>query len=262
MAADFAELESLKQKGNKQYGAKNYTEALKLYDDALESIALTLPQIPSSLSAVVDNHSEFYREIAMNLEDPFVSSIDKQHRVAISKILLNRAACNLNLKQFDDCIHSANLSLLYDASNENALFRRGYALEKLSKTGHALQCYQRLLSMNPSNKKAQTACKRMQSLLTTKCSAKTKYTEFQRVTPFVPRMTLQQAFELQIGDKIDHRDAVGRFVFATVSEKHGTNLKIHYDGWSRKWDTWSDFRYFVDIKSYTMRFMLWILIIL
>ena len=177
MAADFAELESLKQKGNKQYVAKNYTEALKLYDAALESIALSLPQTPSSLSAVVDGHSEFYREIAVNLEDPSASSIDKAHRVTISKILSNRAACNLNLKQFNDCIHSANLSLLYDANNENALFRRGFALEKLSKTRHALQCYQRLLAMNAPNKKAQTACKRMQSLVTTKSSAKTKYTE-------------------------------------------------------------------------------------
>ncbi len=29
--------------------------------------------------------------------------------------------------------------------------------------------------------------------------------------------------------------------YATVGEKQATNLKIHYDGWSRKWDTWSDF---------------------
>ena len=74
----------------------------------------------------------------------------------------------------------------------------------------------------------------------------------QRITPFVPCMTLQQAFELKIGDKIDYRDEVGRFVFATVSEKQGTNLKIHYDGWSRKWNIWSDSRYFVDGKRYTM----------
>ena len=73
-----------------------------------------------------------------------------------------------------------------------------------------------------------------------------------KMPPFSSHMTLQDAFKLKIHDKIDHRDQVGRFVFATVSEKQGTNLKIHYDGWSRKWDTWSDFRYFVDIKSYTM----------
>ena len=33
-----------------------------------------------------------------------------------------------------------------------------------------------------------------------------------------------------------------RFVYAEVVEKHGSNLKIHYVGWSRKWDCYSDFR--------------------
>ena len=61
------------------------------------------------------------------------------------------------------------------------------------------------------------------------------------ISHFPSHMTVQEAFQLKIHDKIDHRDQVGRFVFATVSEKQGTNLKIHYDGWSRKWDTWSDF---------------------
>ena len=61
------------------------------------------------------------------------------------------------------------------------------------------------------------------------------------IPPFRPHMTMQEASNLRVHDKIDHRDSVGRFVFATVSEKQGTNLKIHYDGWSRKWDTWSDY---------------------
>ena len=61
------------------------------------------------------------------------------------------------------------------------------------------------------------------------------------IPPFKPHMTLSQAHKLKIGDKIDHRDSIGRFVFATVSQKQGTNLKIHYDGWSRKWDIWSNF---------------------
>ena len=59
---------------------------------------------------------------------------------------------------------------------------------------------------------------------------------------FESHMPLQDAFKLKIHDKLDHRDQVGRFVYATVSEKQGSNLKIHYDGWSRKWDTWSDFQ--------------------
>ena len=56
-------------------------------------------------------------------------------------------------------------------------------------------------------------------------------------------MALWEAFVLMEHGKLDHRDSVGRFVYATVSEKRSeTNYKIHYDGWSRKWDTWSDFK--------------------
>eukprot|EP01084_Bolivina_argentea_P289361 496862_1 len=52
---------------------------------------------------------------------------------------------------------------------------------------------------------------------------------------------MSDALKLKINDKIDHRDEVGRVTYATVVDKKGTNIKIHYDGWSRKWDIWSDF---------------------
>ena len=44
-----------------------------------------------------------------------------------------------------------------------------------------------------------------------------------------------QAKKLKVRDKIDHRDQDGKFVYATIMDKQGTNLKIHYDGWSTKW---------------------------
>ena len=53
-------------------------------------------------------------------------------------------------------------------------------------------------------------------------------------------MTLKEVVSLNIGDKLDHRDQVGRFVLATIIQKDGNRLKIHYDGWSKKWDVWSD----------------------
>eukprot|EP01083_Nonionella_stella_P105089 302100_1 len=52
---------------------------------------------------------------------------------------------------------------------------------------------------------------------------------------------MEDAAKLSVHDKIDHRDQVGLFVVATVTEKQGSKLRIHYDGWSCKWDTWSDF---------------------
>eukprot|EP01083_Nonionella_stella_P296187 1006290_1 len=63
----------------------------------------------------------------------------------------------------------------------------------------------------------------------------------QSIPPFRSHMTLKEALSLKVHDKIDHRDCVGRFVFATVKEKQETKVKIHYAGWSKKWDTWSDF---------------------
>lgn len=54
-------------------------------------------------------------------------------------------------------------------------------------------------------------------------------------------MTWAQAASLRVYDKIDHRDFVGKFGIATITEKQGSNLRIHYDGYSRKWDVWSDY---------------------
>eukprot|EP01084_Bolivina_argentea_P265487 450027_1 len=52
---------------------------------------------------------------------------------------------------------------------------------------------------------------------------------------------MSDASKLKINDKIDHRDEVGRVVYSAVIDKKGTNIKIHYDKWSHKWDTWCDF---------------------
>ena len=43
-----------------------------------------------------------------------------------------------------------------------------------------------------------------------------------------------------------YSDEVGRFAYATIMKKIQTNLKIHYDGWSEKWDVWSDYRFEID----------------
>ena len=58
---------------------------------------------------------------------------------------------------------------------------------------------------------------------------------------FVGGLTAGQASNLEVNDIIDHRDNAGRFLSATIKDKQGSNLKIHYNGWSTKWDTWSDY---------------------
>ncbi len=63
--------------------------------------------------------------------------------------------------------------------------------------------------------------------------------------PFQPHMTRQEASKLNVNDSIDYRDNVGgyvgKFVLAKIMEKNGSKLKIHYDGWSSKWDICSDY---------------------
>merc|ERR1712173_138798 len=46
---------------------------------------------------------------------------------------------------------------------------------------------------------------------------------------FPSHMSLEEVMALGVEDKIDHRDSKGRFVIATVIEKQGGNIKIHYD---------------------------------
>ena len=53
-------------------------------------------------------------------------------------------------------------------------------------------------------------------------------------------MTMQQASRLRIGVTIDHRNMNGKFRVATIINREGTNLQMHYD--EKSWDEWTDFR--------------------
>ena len=54
-------------------------------------------------------------------------------------------------------------------------------------------------------------------------------------------LTFEECEQLQVGDQIDHRDDVGRFLLASIIEKDGSKVKIHHEGWNSKWDAWSDY---------------------
>ncbi len=48
----------------------------------------------------------------------------------------------------------------------------------------------------------------------------------------VSYMSLEEAKKLSVKDKIDHRDLVECYAKATIVDKKGSKLKIHYDVWS------------------------------
>lgn len=53
-------------------------------------------------------------------------------------------------------------------------------------------------------------------------------------------LSLDDVMNLQIGDSVDHRDFAGLFASATILQKEGSRIYLHYDDWSSKWDRWSD----------------------
>eukprot|EP01084_Bolivina_argentea_P250353 419406_1 len=66
--------------------------------------------------------------------------------------------------------------------------------------------------------------------------------EEQYIDTFTANLTMEEANSLQCGDIIDHRPRPGGICdLAMISEKDGTNLKIHYffTGNDTKYDKWS-----------------------
>ena len=57
----------------------------------------------------------------------------------------------------------------------------------------------------------------------------------------VPFLNPLELDTLLIGSKIDHRDFTGKFYPCVIKNKIGKKLKIHYSGWSSKYDLWDDF---------------------
>eukprot|EP01083_Nonionella_stella_P210473 761935_1 len=58
---------------------------------------------------------------------------------------------------------------------------------------------------------------------------------------YTEHMTMDEANRLKPGDKVDHRDDAGRWIKSTILGRKDTNLNVHYDGWSSKWDSWCDY---------------------
>jgi len=63
-----------------------------------------------------------------------------------------------------------------------------------------------------------------------------------KLVQFKSHMSIIEASQLRIHQKIDHRDTEGRFIKAAIIDKKKSNLKIHYFGWDSEWDVWSDYK--------------------
>ena len=70
------------------------------------------------------------------------------------------------------------------------------------------------------------------------------YSDYQSLSYKQNLMNFKEISNLRLLDKIDHRDNVGRFSIATIIDidKQNNNIKLHYDGWNRKWDIWCNYK--------------------
>ena len=122
-------LQQFKKEGNTAYGKKKYNDALKLYQQSLQSIGIKVYSNNNNNNNDNGTDNEYYKKILQEIQDNININNNKILKEEISKIFSNRAACYLNLKKYNKCIHNSNLSLLYNRDNEKALFRRARSYE-------------------------------------------------------------------------------------------------------------------------------------
>lgn len=54
----------------------------------------------------------------------------------------------------------------------------------------------------------------------------------------IPYKTPAEVTDLRVGQFVDHRDVIGKFVAAEVIDRKGEAVKLHYLKWPSKWDRW------------------------
>lgn len=105
--------ENFKNQGNGQFKIKQYKAAIEYYN----------------------------KGIAIDLDDPKI----------MSSLYLNRAACNLELKNYRKCINDCIDGLRYDPKNVKAYYRMAKAFFTIEKLDEALSALEFSLGLDPSN---------------------------------------------------------------------------------------------------------------
>lgn len=105
--------ENFKNQGNGQFKIKQYKAAIEYYN----------------------------KGIAIDLDDPKI----------MTSLYLNRAACNLELKNYRKCINDCIDGLRYDPKNVKAYYRMAKAFFTIEKLDEALSALEFSLGLDPSN---------------------------------------------------------------------------------------------------------------
>ncbi len=125
---------------------------------------------------------------------------------------------SLKNRQYDECLNNVN-NLIYNTINNTINNNQNALISNINN----------LINIPPN---PQPQLNKDAFLLTTLGIPKQQPLSDQtnNKSSFISHMCLEDAMKLSINDKIDHRDIAGAFYPATIQEKDGTKLKIHYMG--------------------------------
>jgi tetratricopeptide (TPR) repeat protein len=80
-------------------------------------------------------------------------------------LILNRAACALKLKNWNNCIEFCNLALKRDEKNVKALWRLSVAFENLNDVEKAIESLERMLEREPTHTRGLESLERLKLVL-------------------------------------------------------------------------------------------------
>jgi tetratricopeptide (TPR) repeat protein len=116
-----------KEEGNKCFVAKDFEQAIRLYQTCLDEMPANAPK---SLK---------------------------------SSVYGNRATCHFHLKQYEKAVTAATSALSYDKKYVKALYRRGLAYQSLGQLEQAAKDLEKTIRLDPNNKLARKALQKIKN---------------------------------------------------------------------------------------------------
>jgi len=123
-------MEDAKVEGNAHFKKGEFPQAIELYGKGI------------ALFEKLENKTKISQKLALDC-------------------LNNRAACRVQIREFEDCILDCNMVLEMDSKNAKALLRRGTCYEHIEKHKLALKDMEACLGVDPNNKQAKDILNRV-----------------------------------------------------------------------------------------------------
>jgi hypothetical protein len=154
---------SFREQGNEQARLKRWKDAREFYDKALGALKLPRKQFNNNNNNDNDDdkdeHVKLKQQEQAPLDEQAEAIKEKQHEEAA---LVNRALCNLELKNYASCNRDCTAALRLNPLNVKAYYRSGMANLHLDKLPAALWSCNLGLKLDATNKSLQQLCSRIE----------------------------------------------------------------------------------------------------